>query len=502
MAISPDTEAEIIRLFHAEKWRVGTIASQVGVHHTTVERVLEQAGLPPAAARQRPSISDPYVPLIVETLLRYPTLPSSRLFVMARERGYPGCSEGHFRRIVARHRPRRPAEAFLRLRTLPGEQAQVDWGHFGEIAFGRAMRKLMAFVMVLAFSRRVFLRFYPSAQMGDFLRGHVAAFEAFGGVPRVALYDNLKSAVLERRGDAIRFHPTLLQLAAHYRFEARPVAVARGNEKGRVERTIRYIRSSFFCARTWTDLDDLNRQAAEWCEGLASDRPWPEDRSRKVGEVFAEEQPRLLPLPDDAFPAEDCVEASVGKTPYVRFDLNDYSVPHTHVRRTLTVRATSHEVRVLDGAEVVATHRRSYGRGEQVEDPRHTAELVAQKREAREHHGMDRLHRAAPRSQDLLVAAAERGTNIGSQTSALLRLLDRYGATELDLAIAEAIERGVPHSNAVGQVLDRRRQERALPPPSAVSLPDDPRARDLVVRPHALADYDLIDTEDSDDTHR
>ena len=108
--------------------------------------------------------------------------------------------------------------------------------------------------------------------MACFLRGHVAAFENFKGLFRVILYDNLKTAVLERAGDAIRFHPTLLDLAAHYRFEPRPVAVARGNEKGRVERAIKYIRSAFFAARTWRDLDDLNAQADLWCKGQSADR--------------------------------------------------------------------------------------------------------------------------------------------------------------------------------------------------------------------------------------
>ena len=125
---------------------------------------------------------------------------------MVKERGYPGRPD-HFRHLIARHRPRPKAEAYLRLRTLPGEQAQIDWGHFGHLEIGRARRPLMAFVMVLSYSRQIFLRFFLDARMENFLRGHVAAFEAWQGVPRVPLYDNLKSAVLERRGDAIRFHP-------------------------------------------------------------------------------------------------------------------------------------------------------------------------------------------------------------------------------------------------------------------------------------------------------
>src|SRR5216684_3834611 len=241
VAIPPEPEAQILRYYHVEKWRVGTIARQLGVHHGTVARVLTQAGLPALGRPVRPSRIDPYLPFIREILERFPTLAASRLYVMAHERGYRG-SPDHFRHLIAGLRPRRKAEAYLRLRTLPGEQAQVDWGHFGHLAIDRARRPLMAFVMVLSYSRQIFLRFFLDARMGSFLHGHAAAFMAWKGVPRVVLYDNLKSAVLERQGDAIRFHPTLLDFAGHYRYEPRPVAVARGNEKGRVERAIRYVR--------------------------------------------------------------------------------------------------------------------------------------------------------------------------------------------------------------------------------------------------------------------
>nr|WP_275942116.1 IS21 family transposase [Haliangium ochraceum] len=315
--ISQEREAQILRLHHVERWRVGTIAQHLGVHHTTVQRVLTQAGLTPRMQVTRPSMAEPYIPFIVDTLSKYPRLCASRLFDMVRERGYPGGPD-HFRRVVARLRPRPPAEAYLRLRTLPGEQAQVDWAHFDKVTIGAASRRLYAFVMVLSWSRQIFLRFYLSAAMPCFLRAHVEAFDFFGGVPRVLLYDNLKSAVLDRVGDAIRFHPTLLELAAHYRYEPRPVAPARGNEKGRVERAIRYARDNFFAARSWTSVADLNEQALSWCTGLAAERPWPQERARCVGDVFAEERPRLLALPDNAFPCNERLEVHVGKTPYVQ----------------------------------------------------------------------------------------------------------------------------------------------------------------------------------------
>jgi transposase len=495
MAIPPELEAQILRCYHVEKWRTGTIARHLGVHHGSVERVLAQAGLPSLRAVQRPSQIDEYLPFVQQTLEKFPGLTASRLYTMVRERGYRGGPD-HFRHLIGRYRPRRKTEAYLRLRTLPGEQGQVDWGHFGHLTIGRARRPLMAFVMVLSYSRQIFLHFCLDARMENFLRGHLGAFAAWSGLPRVLLYDNLKSAVLERRGSAIRFHPTLLDFAGHYRFEPRPVAPARGNEKGRVERAIRYVRDNFFAARTYAGLDDLNAQAQAWCAGQAADRPCPEDKAVRVREAFAAEQPRLLPLPDNPYPAEERVAVKVGKTPYVRFDLNDYSIPHTHVGQGLTVLADVRQVRITDAAQVLACHTRSYDRGAQIENPAHVQALADDKRRARHHRGADRLSHAVPASRELLIRAAARGENLGTITAALLRLLDRYGSTALEAAMHDAIKRGVPHPNAVRLALERQREQRSAPPPVAVCLPPHVKARDNAVQPHRLNTYDQLTAED------
>jgi transposase len=499
--IGKDVEAQIVRLYHAERWRIGTIASQLGIHHSTVRRVLARAELGEPVRVHRPTMLDPFLAFVRDTLGRYPRLRASRLYEMVRERGYRGRPD-HFRHCIARIRPQAPAEAYLKLRTLPGEQAQVDWAHFGSARIGRAERPILAFVMVLSFSRALFVRFFLDQRMANFLRGHVAAFERFTGVARVLLYDNLKSAVLERRGDAIRFHPELLALAAHYRFEPRPVAPARGSDKGRVERAIQYLRHSFFAARPWRDVEDLNAQADSWCQGAAMDRPWPDDHTRTVRNAFEEERVALLPLPAAPYATEELVQVHVGKQPYVRFDGNDYSVPHTRVRTTLVVRADLERLRILDRQEVVAEHPRSFDHGARIEDPQHIEALVRQKREARQGRATDRLERAVPRSRELLVRLAERGENLGAATTALVRLLDRYGAAELEAAIDDALSHGVFHPHAVRHVLERRRRERDEPPPLPVELPDDPRVRDVVVRPHALDTYDTLHDvvrEDTDD---
>jgi transposase len=498
MAIPPETEALILRYFHVEKWRSNTIARQLAIHHGTVARVLAQAGLPANGSVRRASQMDDYLPFIRQTLEKFPTLTASRLYGMVRERGYHGGPD-HFRHLVSRCRPHPAPEAYLRLRTLPGEQGQADWAHFSHLTIGRARRPLMAFVMVLSYSRQIFLRFFLNARMENFLRGHVGAFEAWQACPRVVLYDNLKSAVLERQGQAIRFHPTLLALSCHYRYEPRPVAVFRGNEKGRVERAIRYVREAFFAAREFRDLADLNAQADAWCLGQAADRRCPEDGTMSVREAFLLEQPRLLSLPDNPFPTDERVDVKAGKTPYVRFDLNDYSIPHTHVQRILTVQASGDQVRILDGAQVLSCFERSYDRGMQIEEPAHIAELIERKRQARHHRGINRLAQAAPASIDLLERAALRGHNLGSITAALLRLLERYGDGELQAAIMDALGRDVPHPNAVRLALERRREERHQAPPVAMILSEHVQARDVPVQTHRLDSYDELTKENLDE---
>lgn len=497
MSITPERETEIVRLLLAEKWPIGTVAAQLGVHHSVVRRVLREVGVPLPELAPRRSMLDPYMPFVLETLEQYPDLHVSRVWRMLRERGYTG-GDSRVREVVRLVRPRPVAEAYLRLSMLPGEQGQVDWAHCGTLKIGRALRKLLAFVIVLCFSRRIFLRFFLDARMPSFLRGHVEAFEDFGGVPRTLLYDNLKSAVVERVGDAIRYNETLLELAKHYRFGPRAAAPGRGNEKGRTERAIRYVRGSFFAGREVTCLDTLNAEAATWCREVADLRRWPDDRERTVAEAFEQERNTLLALPDDRFPCSERVAVAVGKQPYVRFDRNDYSVPHELVRQQLAVVADLETIKVCRGLEVVATHARSWDAGQAVEDPRHIASLVEHKRAARAHRGLDRLRHATTNAERFMQRAAELGRNLGSTTAKLLELLDEHGAAALDDALHEVLEHDVIHVPAVRQVLEQRRHAAGRPLPSKVHI-TDPQLRDVVVRPHDLSIYDQLDKDDDDD---
>jgi hypothetical protein len=296
-----------------------------------------------------------------------------------------------------------------------------------------------------------------------------------------------------------RFHGfEALELAGHYHFAPKPVAIARGNEKPRVERRIRDLRESFFAARTFSSLDDLNRQLDDWIERIAHARRVPGETDTTVAEALVEERERLLPAPEHPFPTDHVRPVCSGKAPYIRFDSNDYSIPHTLVGEPLTLAASERLVRILDGTTEVARHERSWDKGRQIECESHLVALAAEKRKAREHRGRNRLVASCPAALAFLAEAARHGVHLGGTTSRLLRLLDQYGPAELELAIREAHERRAFAAHAVAHVLDQRRRARGAPIPMDVALPDDPRVRDLTVTPHSLDCYDRIGRTDGD----
>jgi len=494
--ISPEIRAQIRRYFYVEHWKVGTIASELSVHPDAVRHAIESDRFNRTESL-RASVVDPYLGFIRETLDQHPRLRATRIFQMIGDRGYSG-SVVQLRRAVSRLRPQK-REPFLQLQLFPGEQAQVDWAHFGQVMVGRARRALSCFVMTLSYSRALYLEFFFDQTMENFLRGHVHAFEFWSGQPRVILYDNLKSAVLERRGQQILFHPRLIELSAHYHFAPRPCQVRAGNQKGRVERAIRYVRDSFWAGRAFTTLAECNRQALLWRDQVAHQRRWPGGDHLTVAEIFQQEQPRLLPPAMHPFPTDRIETVRSGKTIYVRFDLNDYSIPPQAVGRQLTLLASDTRVRILDGSLEIARHIRTYDRHQLVLDPAHQEAVLQIKRKAYHATPGGRLEQAVPESKTLLDLAFAQGESAGHQTALLMQLLEQYGAAALRRAIVEAIQHNTPRAAAVAFLL--RRQSRSTPP--ALDLSRHPQAQSLDVRPHDLETYDELarnrDTDHDDE---
>jgi len=489
--ITPEQHAEIRRLYYAEHWTVGTIVTQLDIHHETVAAALNRVSVLTRGGRGRSTGLDPYLPFLRDTLAQYPRLRATRLHEMVRLRGYPG-SAAQVRRAVRVLRPAPAREAYLRLTTLPGEIAQVDWGSFGTIRIGRGTRPLSAFVLVLGYSRAIHAVFTLDQTLESFLRGHVEAVDAMGGCARTLVYDNLKSAVLDRHGSAVHFHPRLLELAGHYHFAPRPCAPARANEKGKVERQIQYLRHAFFAARPFRDLDDLRAQFVQWRDTVAHQRRHPDQRDQTVAQVFAEEQRVLLPPP--AHPFETILVRPVrsGKQPYVSFDRNRYSVPHTLVRRPVTLLADPTTVRIVDGPTEVARHVRSYDTGVVVEDAAHVAALVAAKHAARPVTTRERLRQAVPGLDRLFDQWARHGDAGIAQLRRLLDLLDDYGAAALAAAVDVALTREAPSAGTIAHLLEQQRRQRGLRPAVPLVLPNHPGVQDLTVQPHALETYDAL----------
>jgi transposase len=492
--IDEETRAHIRHWFFAEHWKIGTIAQAFHLHPDTVRRAVEVDRFHHAYPL-RARVTDLYLPFLRQLLQQYPRLRATRIYQMIRERGYQG-SVVQLRRVLAPLRPPQ-TEPFLRLHMFPGEQGQVDWAHFGEVAVGRARRRLSCFLITLAYSRDLYLEFFLDQTLENFLRGHIHAFEDWSGVPRVLLCDNLRSAVLERRGDQIHFHPRLLELCAHYHCVPRPCQVRAANQKGRVERAIRYVRESFWAGRTFTTLAECNRQARLWRDQVARRRPWPGDHQRTVGEVFAEEQPRLLPLPAHRFDPDRKLALRPSKGIYVRFDLNDYSIPPEGRGRPLTLVASDTLVRILDGTQEIARHQRSYDRQQLVLDPSHQEALLQLKRKAFSSTPSGRLARVVPESESLLDAAFARGESAGQQTIQLLKLLDQYGAQALRRAIREVLERDTPRASSVAFLLRQQSDSASSPPP--VDLSRYPEAQAIDIQPHDLEAYDELTRHHNDD---
>jgi transposase len=487
MTVSDGVEAEIRRLFFAEHWPVGTISRQLGVHEDVVKRV---AGLlsPKRVLPWAPSLVTPYTSFIGEVLAQFPTLRATRIYDMCRARGYDG-SVRSIRSHVADVRPRPKSEAFLRTTPLIGEQSQVDWAHAGTIDVNGGKRALWLFVIVLAWSRAMWGEFVLDLSAHSLARSLCRAMEFFGGNTRGWLFDNPKIVVTERVGDAIKYHPLLLDVASHHHVQPRLCAPRKANQKGTVERAIRYARERFLAGRVITSVVQGNIELLQFVHEIAHARPHPTIPGRTVQECLDEERAKLLPLPEKAFFSDVVMPVAVDKTAFIRFDTNSYSVPSKYASRTLTLSADDRVVHVLDGETAVAFHERSFGKRQVIEDLEHRRELLEEKRGAREAKGRDRLRASAPRIDGLVQRWAEEGRNLGNMTAQALRLLDLYGDAIFRAALDALLDKGLQDPGALALLCEQSRKSSNGAPVVEPTFGNHVRDRDVI--PHPLEKYDV-----------
>jgi transposase len=489
MTIDSAVKATISRLYAAELWPVGTIASHLGIHRETVRRAigLAQPGGPGTLVRT--SIIDNYRVFLEEQLKQYPRLRATRLYDMIRARGYKG-SVRTVRHFVQGIRPRQTTTAYLNLTPLIGEQAQVDWAHVGNIEVQGGKRALWVFVMVLSYSRAVWAELVLDLTAASLRRSLIRATSFFKGTPRQWLFDNPKIVVIERQGQSIRFHPELLDLCALYHVEPHLCGVRKPQHKGRVERCIRYLRDRFFEGRDIFDVSLGNEQLMVFLQTTAMQREHPDLPQTTIAQALTLEQASLLALPTPLPTMETCTPVRINKCAVARFDTNQYLVPSRYASKDLMISADDAVIRFLDEKnEEVAHYGRCWGRKQKRYEPMYQAELVAQRRAGRQGAGQQRLQQLVPNINTLFERWVAAGRNVGSMTSQVTHLLDIYGNNIFIEAATDMLNRDTHDPGALALLCDNLRKQQRRRVLTQEQLPD--HHLDKEVLQQGLETYDV-----------
>src|SRR5215469_13061832 len=385
--LTTDQINDLHRLYWSEHWPIRKIERHLRMSWRTIKKYLDTPAQGPAQ-RQRESILDPFKTTVAEWLEKDPSVTAAVIEQKLRPLGYRG---GHtiLREYVHTARPQlKSSRAFLRMEPPPGDRFEVDWGHFGVLDYSGDKRKLYAFALVEAHSRMLYLEFTHGQTFETFIRCHIHAFVAMGGVAREIAYDNLATAVAEHDGRLVRFLPRFLGFAREYGFFPRACNPAAGWEKGKIERAIGYLRQNFWPLREFTDLYDVNRQARQWLAEVANQRVHRETRERPLDRF----QPQALrPLPIIPYDYRDSSEALVHKDLRLPFDGNRYCVPHRYVGRRLTIKADSSSVTIYDRVNEIVSYPRSWRRGQTFGAERFEAEVAEMRPAARKSRAQQRL---------------------------------------------------------------------------------------------------------------
>jgi len=443
------------------------------------------------SAVPRKSKLDAYKGQIVRWLDAHP-YSAQQIFQRIREAGYQG-GITIVNDYVHRIRPRRQ-EAFLKLEFAAGECAQVDWGEFGTIAVGSTRRRLSFFLMVLCHSRRLYLEFTVSQTMEFFLACHENAFAAFGGVPRRIMVDNLKSAVLQRLiGAAPVFNPKYLDFSRHWGFQISPCNVRSGNEKGRVENGVGYVKKNFLAGLELADFTAMQPAATLWVDTVANVRIHGATQQRPI-DRFEQERAHLSPLNAAGFDLARVGTVRATKQFRVPLDSNHYSVPARYAGELLTLKAYAERVCIYAGEQLIARHARSMDRHQDIEDPEHAQQLLAQRKSAREQRLLSQFLALSPRAQAYREGLETKRVNARVHLRKILALAEIYGKDEVARALDDGLELQAFSAEYIANILGARR--RISPEPAALQLT---RRADLLELELPEPDLSIYDRDPGDD---
>ena len=468
---------------------VAQTARALHLHPRTVTKWSARSHFEPRRRVSRGSLLDPFKPRITRLLDTYP-YSAVQIFQRLREEGYGG-GMTILRDYVRRIRPpKRPV--YLKLNFSAGECAQVDWGSFGSVAVRNTRRRLSFFVMVLAYSRRMFVEFTVSQTMEHFLACHEHAFAELG-VPSKLMVDNLKSAVLQRlAGVAPVFNPRYLHFARHHGFEIVACNVGRGNEKGRVESGVGYVKKNFLRGLELSDFSAIQAAAQVWLDTVANVRIHGETQRRPI-DLFAEERPHLRrpnPHPYDLARTSTTIASSQFR---ITLDTNYYSVPSSYAHRRLTVKAYPDRVCIYFDNQLIARHPRRYGRHEDIEDPDHAKGLIAQRHRAREQRLMMHFLALSPDAAAYYEGLEQRRFNARHHVRKILALADIYPADAVARAISDGLAFEAFSAEYITNILEVR--ARTLPEPGPLQLTRGHDLLDIDIAPPDLNAYEIDDDE-------
>lgn len=452
--IDPETFARIKELHQQAGLRASQIAARLQLDPRTVRQWLTEKSHQPRKSGPQPSKLDPFKETIVRLLESYPVLSAQQLCQRIQEEGYSG-SYSVVKRFVRKVRPKRQS-AFLTLAFAPGECAQVDWGSYGMIRVGNSQRRLSFFVMVLCYSRQLYVEFTVSQTMEHFLAGHLNAFHAFGGVPARIMVDNLKSAVLSRKpGAEPVLNPRYLDFANHYGFTVSPCGVRKGNEKGRVENGVGYVKKNFLAGTELPEFAALAPAVRHWLDTVANVRTHGETKRQPV-ELWQEEKPYLQPLPEHPYDLANIQQVRASSQFRVTLESNRYSVPARFAGMRLTMKSYPDRLCLYHDNELVARHPRSYERNRDFEDPDHPKELIKQRLKAANQQLLKRFLDISPRAIEYYQRLEQRKINAGRQVKEIVALVETHGRDAVARAIDDAIDMQVTGADYIANILECR----------------------------------------------
>jgi len=480
-----------IKQMREDGLRISQIAATVGLDERTVIRWIEEGHYRQRKNAPRPSKLDPYKPHIARWLETYP-YSSVQILQRLRELGYQG-GISILKEYVARVRPRK-VKAFLTLSFAPGECAQVDWGQYGTVTVGSTQRKLSFFAMVLCYSRMLYVEFTVLEAMEQFLACHQRAFEYFGAVPGAIMVDNLKCAVLKRHvGQAPVFNPRYQDFANHYGFEIRACGVGKGNEKGRVENAVGYVKKNFLSGLDIPDFRTVNPAARAWLEQIANVRQHGTTRKQPV-ELFAADKAAMGSLAPMPYDSATIRTVRANNRFRVALDGNRYSVPAEYAGAQLTMKASIDAVCLYHNSNLVARHARSYDRNQDFEHPDHPRALLLQRKKAREQRLLMRFLTLSPKAEAYHEELGRRRMNPRHHIRQIVALSEIYGTEMLARAIEDAFTYQAFSCEYIANILEQRRS--ILPEAGALHVT---RRQDLLELDIPEPNLSIYDTGDNDD---